>query len=123
MARATKYRDQSHARIYGAWRALPAWQTLSLAGRCLLLEMLLEFRPGTNGMLAWSCRKAARPLGVGKSTAAPALIDLEMRGWIRVEKVAGFDHKTQPVFYSLAMFSNDATNEPASRAFQHWKES
>jgi hypothetical protein len=73
MAKASNFRDRPHARIYAHWRAYPAWRALSLAARALLVEILLEYRPGSNGRLQWSCRKAAKAIGVSKDRAARAL--------------------------------------------------
>jgi hypothetical protein len=55
-----------------------------------LVEILMENRPGLNGRLEWSCRKAAHAIGVSKDTAARALTQLELLGWITVERLGGF---------------------------------
>lgn len=121
MAKATNRSDRSHARTYAHWRTFPAWTSLSLAARCLLVEILLEYRPGKNGQLAWPCRKAARAIGVSKDTGARALTELELKGWLTVERCANFGRSTVPACYALAMYANDATGDPASLAFGHWK--
>jgi len=121
MASATKFRDRPHARIYAHWKRLPAWSSLSLAARCVLLEILMDYRPGNNGRLAWACRKAGRAVGISKDRAARALSELEMRGWITCERVAGFGRRNVPAEYALAMFPNDVTGDPASFAFEIWK--
>jgi hypothetical protein len=120
MTTATKFRDRPHARIYAHWRQYPAWTSLGLVARALLVEMLMEYRPGTNGRLAWSCRKAARAVGVSKDRAARALIELEMRGWVTVERVANFGRRNLPAEYALTMYANDASGAPASYAFEAW---
>ena len=120
MTQATKFRDRSHARVYSHWRALPAWRTLSLAARCILIEILMENRAGLNGRLAWSCRKAARAVGVSKDRAARALIHLEDRGWLKCERVANFGRRNAPAEYALTMFPNDATGGLPSFAFEVW---
>ena len=113
-----KYRDRSHARIYAAWVDLPAWRTLSLPARCLLFEMLVRFRPGANGQLAWPARRVGEVLNVSKATGARALIELENAGWIEVETVARFGGHAKPAMYSLTMFPNDVTGDPPSSAFE-----
>ena len=121
MAKATNLRDRAHARIYSHWRTFPAWTSLSLAARALLTEILLEYRPGQNGALAWSCRKAARAIRVSKDTGARALTELELKGWLTVERCANFGRRNAPACYALAMYVNDATGDPASFAFEIWR--
>lgn len=120
MTKATKFRDRPHARVYADWRDLPAWRTLTLVARAVLVEVMLDYRPGMNGRLEWSCRKAAAAVGVSKATAARALTELELKGWLRVERVAGFARRTSPSLYSLTMFKDDLNHDPPSRAFEIW---
>src|SRR5271154_5788370 len=119
MAKATKFRDRPHARIYAHWRQYPAWRALSLASRALLVEILFEYRPGLNGGLEWSCRKAAKAVGVSKDRAARSLTQLECLGWLTVERLAKFSRRNAPACYALTMFPNDVTGDPASFAFEH----
>ena len=118
MAKATNLRDRAHARVYAHWRTLPAWRLLSPVARCVLVEILMENRPGLNGRLEWSCRKAGRAVGVSKDRAARALIELEMLGWLSVERAALFGRRNPPAHYALTMFPNDVSGEPASFAFE-----
>lgn len=120
MAKATNLRDRSHARIYSHWRRYPAWTSLSLAARALLVEILLEYRPGNNGRLSWPCRRAAGTIGVGKDTASRALTELELKGWLTVERVALFGRRTTSAEYALTMYDNDLSGKPVSKAFEHW---
>lgn len=120
MANATNFRDRAHARIYSHWRQFPAWATLSLVGRAILVELLLEYRPGANGRLAWSCRRAAKAVGVSKDRAARALIELETKGWLTVESVASFGRRNAPAEYALSAYPNDVSGAPASFAFEFW---
>jgi hypothetical protein len=84
-----------------------------------LVEILMEYRPGLNGRLEWSCRKAAQAVGVSKDTAARALTQLELLGWLKVERLAAFGRRNAPACYALTMFANDVTGDPASFAFEH----
>jgi hypothetical protein len=118
MAKAKNLRDRPHARIYAHWRQYPAWRTLSLAARALLTEILLEYRPGLNGRLEWSCRKAGQAVGISKDRAARALTELELFGWLRVERIALFGRRNAPACYALTMFPNDVTGDPPSFAFE-----
>jgi hypothetical protein len=121
MAAATKNRDRPHARIYSAWMELPAWREASIAARCLLVEMLTRYRPGKNGRLEWSVRRVAEVLGVSKSTASTALIELETIGWIEVTRAGNFSRKGRSSLYALTMYVNDVTGEPATEAFERWR--
>jgi DNA-binding transcriptional MocR family regulator len=121
MATATKFRDRPHARIYSTWVELAAWRAISIAARCLLVEMLTRYRPGDNGRLEWSVRDVAEVLGVSKSTASTALIELETTGWIEVTRAGSFSRKGRASLYALAMFTNDVTAEPATRTFERWR--
>ena len=112
-----------HARIQAHWRELPAWRVLSCAARCLLVEMLLDFRPGRNGRLQWSVRRAASALGVGKQSAVTALAELEKAGWITVQRLGALGGGNAPTEYALTMFDNDVTCEEATRVFEHWEPS
>lgn len=110
----------AHARIYDSWRPLPAWRCLSCAARALLLEFMCDYRPtlGNNGRLQMSVRRAAEAINVGKDTATKALVELEIAGWITVEKVGGFGRRNRPSEFALTMFANDETAMPASFAFK-----
>jgi hypothetical protein len=119
MAKATNLRDRPHARIYAHWRQYPAWRALSLASRALLVEILMEYRPGLNGRLEWSCRKAGQTINVSKDRAARALTQLELLGWLRVERIARFGRRNAPARYALTMYVNDEIGDPASFAFEH----
>jgi hypothetical protein len=119
MAKATNFRDRPHARIYAHWRTYPAWRALTLAARALLVEILLEYRPGLNGRLEWSCRKAGTTIGVSKDRAARALTQLELLGRLKVERPAKFGRRNAPARYALTIYPNDETGDPASFAFEH----
>jgi hypothetical protein len=118
VTKATNLRDRPHARVYAHWRRFPAWRALSLASRALLVEILLEYRPGLNGCLEWPCRKAAHAIGVSKDTAARALTQLELLGWLTVERIGGFRRRNAATHYALTMFPNDQTGAPPLFAFE-----
>jgi hypothetical protein len=86
----------------------------------LLLEFLCDYRPtlANNGRLQMSVRRAADALNVGKETAANALVELEIAGWITVERLGAFGRRNAPTEYALTMYPNDVTATPASFAFE-----
>lgn len=81
-----KYSDKSHARIYGEWENLPAWNTLSTYARSTLIVLLMDYRMGNN-FLELSDREAARRGNCARATAAKAIAELENKGWIKVAQV------------------------------------
>ena len=82
MSYATRDRTPSHARIFATWVELPTWRALSPVARALLIEILARFHGVNNGRLEWPVRRAAQCLGVSKTTASRALVELERNGWI-----------------------------------------
>jgi hypothetical protein len=92
-----------------------------VAARILLIEMLARFRPGENGKLEWSVRRAADILRISKSTAAAALIELETTGWIEVTRAGRFSQKSAASHCALATFANDVTGAPATKAYEYWR--
>jgi hypothetical protein len=119
MARATKYRDLAHARIYARWLELPTWRVLSAPARCLLVEVMGRFRPGDNGEIKLPVRLVAQWLNVSKATAARLLNELEANGWLAAVTVGQFGGKAKAGTYTLAMFANDVTGEPATREYEY----
>ena len=116
---ATKQRDGAHARIYSNWLHLPTWTALSADARSLLVEILGRFRPGENGALQWSVRRAGFVINASKSKGARCLLELELNGWLEPVTNAAFGGKPKAATYRLAMFPCDVTQQPASRAYQH----
>ncbi len=70
-----------------------AWRSLSLAARCLWLELSARYN-GHQNEIGLSCREASLLLGCGKSTAATAFRALETAGFIALVSPAGFYQKT-----------------------------
>ena len=81
-----KTRDKSHARIYGHWELLPAWNMLSVYGRAVLTTMLMDYRIGQNFIIL-SDAEAARRANCARATAAKAIEELQELGWIKVARV------------------------------------
>ena len=127
MAHSPSNHAPAHARIYDKWRALPAWRGLSCAARALLIEFLCDYRPpsasreSNNGRLPMSVRRAASALNVGKETAAAALIELEIAGWLTVGRLGNFGRRNQPSEFGVTMYDNPVTATPATFAFEHFE--
>ena len=92
-ARGRSVARDSHARFYfWEWQS-PAFQSLSPAARCLLLELKMLHTGRNNGSLFLSVREAARRIGIGKNQAAQAFAGLQDRGFIRANVVGAFNLK------------------------------
>ena len=118
MPRPNIYSDKRHARVYLHWCALPAWRHMRPNARLLLVYMLMEFLPGTNGRLEWSLTKVQGTLNCSRATASACLTDLEKCGWISVSRIGHFAGSRQPSLYRLNMYDCDGL--PPSRAFEFW---
>lgn len=118
MARASNQRDSAHARIYAYWIDLKAWKNMSPRAKALLVEIMMRYRPGENGKLAYSAKHAAEILKASKSTAARTLRELDDLGWLRPAKLTSFaGHNGKSSLYRLTMFDDDTTGEPPTRDF------
>ena len=84
---------------------------------------MCDYRPAlaNNGRLKMSVRRAASALNVGKDTATAALLELEIAGWITVEKLGSFGRRNVPNEYALTMYANDVNSTLASFAFEHFE--
>ncbi len=123
MAKSFYARDRPHARIYSHWDELPAWRYLSPAARCLLVAMLMAYRPGQNGLQSWSLNRIAKAVGSGRATAATALEELESSGWITCEWIGGFGRTNRGSQFALTSFVNDRTGHLPTHAFERWEPS
>src|SRR4051794_2389270 len=96
--------DRPHARVYADWLDLPAFRALSSPAVNLLVHILARHRPGENGRLNWSVRRAADALKASKTTAARALDELEQHGWLACTAVGRFGCRSRSSRYRLTMF-------------------
>ena len=98
---------------------LPAFRQLDGNALKLLVCMMAEYRPGQNGYLAWSDKRAGEALAMSEASGRRALSELESKGWIAIERFGKFQ-RDKPTTYALAMWPNDAAGQPATNAFLHW---
>jgi len=120
MARATKFTDAPHARIYAAWVLLPAWRTLTPLAVSALVYILTQYRPAANPYVCWPVRQLGEQVGCSKSAAAEALELLEDRGWLVAVK-RGRRGTRAATIYRLTMFPNPDDGSPASLDFKRWE--
>lgn len=77
----------------------PAWRTLSVGARALLIELRSLYHGRNNGELFLAVREAALRLRgatapVSKDTASRWFWELEDRGWIKPKVPVGFNQKS-----------------------------
>jgi len=117
MAKATKYADKPHARIYQSWLTLPAWRAMRNEAQLLLVHMLAEFRPANNSLLEWTLTRVQRTLNCSRTIASECLTDLEKNGWIKVARVGQFSGSRKPSLYRLTWFASEAEDLPPTKEF------
>ena len=71
----------------------PAWNSLSLPARCLLIEILKRYNGYNNGQISFSHREASEILGVGKNQPVKFFRELEDRGFIKANQRGHFAWK------------------------------
>jgi DNA-binding transcriptional MocR family regulator len=71
----------------------PAYRDLSANARAIYTEIKRRYNGSNNGFIVYSVRQAADELGIGKTTAANALTELETHGFIVAEQRGAFHWK------------------------------
>lgn len=84
MAPAKHHFKGSYVRRFEEMLAAPAYRDLSTKARCLLEEFQRIYRPGRNGDLSISTRRAAKLLGISEPTAGPVFYELASHGFIKL---------------------------------------
>src|SRR5262249_15629456 len=97
-----------------------AWKSLSLAARAAFIELLKLYNGRNNGQLAMAGSRLGELIGRSKPTAARALIELELKGFIGIQRIGSYGRKDASEFF-LTLYYNDVSNEPATKAFMRWK--
>ena len=85
--------DAQHVRLYRWETDSPAYRSLSIGGRALLVELRALYNGSNNGELFLSVREAARRLGCDKDFAAKLFVELRDHGFIRPREVGAFNVK------------------------------
>lgn len=99
----------------------PAWRSLSPIARCLFVELALIYNGVNNGRLGMSARVAAERVGCSKNTAARALTELTLKGFIDRVARGHFDRKTpHAAEYRLTLYPCNRTSQLASKRFASW---
>lgn len=115
---------EAHVRLYRHELESPAWRTLSVDARALLIELRALFDPkrGDNRVFLGT-RGAMERLGIGQRRVEAARAELLERGWITVAERGSFTRKVRhATAYAL---ENEPPSEAAgavpSKAFMRWR--
>jgi|GEM_PF-788929 len=79
-------RKGSYIRKWAEWMDSPAYRDLKPPARCLLDEFQLIYRPGRNGHLSISTRRAVELLRVSENTVKNAFYELVEHGFLALSK-------------------------------------
>ncbi|HSH28353.1 MAG TPA: hypothetical protein VK971_00475 [Thiohalobacter sp.] len=115
-------RAEAHVRLYRHELECPAYRTLSLSGRALLIEFRALFN-GRENRIYMSVREVMRRLGVGQRVAERALAELLDRGWIRLIEAGSFNRKVRhaSVYALESEPMDDAETAIAPKTYMHWR--
>jgi hypothetical protein len=97
----------------------PAWRALSAVGRAAWLEVARLYKGHNNGQLGLSARDLGERLNCSKATAARALNELEVKGFVGVQKVGRYGQKDASEYF-LTLYRNDVNFDLPSKAFTRW---
>ncbi|RUU35369.1 hypothetical protein EOC93_26340 [Mesorhizobium sp. M6A.T.Ce.TU.002.03.1.1] len=126
----TKHFEPRHVRLYHWLMDCPAYQSLDVYGRVLLVEFKKRYNSTNNGNISFSGREMEAALGCSNKPADRALSDLIDRGFVKVAKKGHFDWKTQagggtrastyilteyPIDYPMRVLA------PATKDFMKWR--
>lgn len=99
----------------------PAYQSLSVHARAVLVELLMVYNGQNNGTIGASVRRLSLRCGIAKDTASKALGELQERGFIECTKQGAFSLKLRHASeWRLTWLQCNLTNREPSKAFMRW---
>ena len=98
----------------------PAWRSLSLMARCLLLEVWQRYNGQNNGGIAYSVREAARALGVGKNTPTKLFREFEDKGFLKARQRGSFHWKGGEAT-TWVLTTERCGEKPATKELMSWQ--
>lgn len=114
-----------HVRLYSWEMASPAYQTMDICARQLLIELRALYRPVSGNEVFLSIREARRRLGgIGQAKVQSAFAALEERGWIEEVKPGGFNQKTgtgRARSFRLTNIGPDGSDADGKRTYMRWR--
>ena len=112
--------DRKHIRIHRWLMDSPAWRSLSLGARCLLLEVWNRHNGANNGKISLSVREAMELLGCGRNTPTKWFKELQEKGFLVATRRGSFNLKSKHATeWRLTMEKCDET--PPTREFKNWE--
>ncbi|KPP83093.1 MAG: transcriptional regulator [Oceanicaulis sp. HLUCCA04] len=114
-------RGGSHARVYSAWRTLPAFRALSLTALRLLIHVLCEHRAGGPNIWRMDDQTAALLLDCSPNTGGAAIRELITKGWMRIERPGGMTgpRRARSRLVSLSQYPT-AARPAESWRYENW---
>ena len=97
-----------------------AWRSCSPPARVVWIGLVMRFNGINNGRIVYSCREAAEHAGIGKNTAAIALIQLMEVGLIECVTESNFDCRKK-LAREWALTHEPVDGRPASSKWKEYK--
>lgn len=118
--------SQKHIRLYNWVMDTPAWSSLPMGARCLLLEVWRRNNGLNNGQISYSQREAVKALGCGFGSAARWFTELQEKGFLVAERRGSFNWKHganegRATVWRLTM--EPCKGERATKEFASWGQS
>ncbi|MER9763114.1 Bro-N domain-containing protein [Mesorhizobium sp. M0138] len=122
--------EPRHVRLYHWMLDCPAYQSLDVYARALLIEFKKRYTGTNNGDIAFSGKEMEEALGCSNRPADRALRDLTDRGFVKLAKRGHFDWKARDnggnraSTYVLTEYSIDYPQRsamPATKDFMKWR--
>jgi hypothetical protein len=111
-----------HVRIYRWELESPAYRSLSLFARCLMVELKALYNGTNNGDLFLSVTDAARKLNTGRRQAMAAFRELVDRGFIKPRQRGAFQWKQRTATcWLLTEYDCDVTGHGPTKDFMKWR--
>jgi hypothetical protein len=111
--------EPKHVRIYRWMFDCPAYRSLSVYARCLLVELGRRYNGTNNGEISMSVREGAGALNCSINTAAKAFRELKDQGFIRPHVKGAFNvkmrHATTWILTEYAY-----AGKPPTKDFMKW---
>jgi hypothetical protein len=98
----------------------PAYQSLSLGARSLLIEVWRRHNGINNGEISYSVREAAKSLRCSKNTAANWFQELQKKGFLKPRQPGSFSYKKRHAT-EWEITAEPYRGKPASKDFMRWK--
>jgi DNA-binding transcriptional regulator YhcF (GntR family) len=113
---------ERHVRLYRWLLESPAYRSLSVYARCLLIELKALYNGSNNGEFFLSVRRAAERLNTGTNQAMAAFRELEDRGFIKPRQRGSFQWKQRhATSWLLTEYDDDMTGHKATNDFMKWQ--